>query len=195
MYPEAEISEWKMKNKDEEKQIRVIQLIQPNIDVSEMWMKNEEEDEEPGYLDASMGFVDMSALRHVYKVIEESGNLGLSQTEIAKKIGQNRLSTRTLCRNLQKLGHTTTYIADEGRQRVTRFVFVSFFDILILIVLCVFRFVVSANIDVTQKRFVKEKKAIQDTYLKGSLVSLFYYHFYLHHLSSHQSLTYLSSAF
>lgn len=152
VYPEAEITEWKMKNKDEEKLIRVIQLIQPNIEVSEMWMKNEEEEEEQGFLDATMGFIDISALRHVYKVIQGAGSDGMSQTEIAKKIGQNRLSTRTLCRNLQKLGHTTTYIADEGRQRVTKFV-------------------VTAKIDATQKRFVKEKKAIQDTCLKNSVVS------------------------
>lgn len=155
MYPEAEISEWKMKNKDEEKLIRVIQLIQPNIDVSEMWMKNEEEEEEQGFLDATMGFIDMTALRHVYKIIKESGSNGSSQTEISKKIGQNRLSTRTLCRNLQKLGHTTTFIADEGRQRVTRFV-------------------VTGNIDATHKRFIMEKEAIQDTCLKGSLVSFFF---------------------
>lgn len=45
MYPNAKITEWKRKGSDAEKQIRVLQLIDPDVDVLDSWTNDE--DQEP----------------------------------------------------------------------------------------------------------------------------------------------------
>lgn len=48
LYPNAPISEWKLKGNDKENNMRVIQLIDPNINIEELWVKEEEEEEFDG---------------------------------------------------------------------------------------------------------------------------------------------------
>ena len=110
-----------MKNKEDEKMIRVMQLIDPNVDINAIWQREEEtEDSEQGILDQSGNLVDVPLLKQAYEKIKESHEEGISQSHLGKVLGQDKLSARAVCRNLKRLNEISTFIKDEGRQRVIK---------------------------------------------------------------------------
>ncbi|XP_046395465.1 general transcription factor 3C polypeptide 1 isoform X2 [Ischnura elegans] len=125
VYPEANDSEWKLKAFDRERQVRVVQLINPDVDVEEVWSKEEGEEEEDlysGQLDQSKILIDRPLLCQAYDFFEKAGSKGLSKVELGNLMGLSKLDSRTICRNLVKCGFVALYMHDVGRQRVTRFV-------------------------------------------------------------------------
>ena len=64
----------------------------------------------------------MSLLRQAYRLVEKAGPEGVSQTDIARGLGQTKLDARTICRNLQRRNTVHSLMKDVGRQRVSRYV-------------------------------------------------------------------------
>ena len=64
--------------------------------------------------------MDLSLLTQAYRTVEEAGPDGVSQMELARTMGQTKLHSRTLCRNLLRRGLVVTFMKDVGRQRVSR---------------------------------------------------------------------------
>ncbi|XP_043286772.1 general transcription factor 3C polypeptide 1 [Venturia canescens] len=125
LYPDAADAEWQCKNNSaKEKSLRVVQLIDPNMDINDLW-KDEFfviEDEDPYELDISQQEYAVSFLRQANVIIEASGSEGLSQTELAIKMGLPNLQARSIIRNLSKMNIIAMYMQDMGRQRVTKYV-------------------------------------------------------------------------
>ena len=64
----------------------------------------------------------VSLLRQAYKLVEQAGAEGVTQTDIARGLGQTKLDARTICRNLQRRNTVHSLMKDVGRQRVSRYV-------------------------------------------------------------------------
>ncbi|XP_047490563.1 general transcription factor 3C polypeptide 1-like isoform X2 [Penaeus chinensis] len=128
VYPDASPSQWRCKGKDAEKFVRIMELINPKIDPMEVCKAEEvaEEDEEddsyPGILDQHRVVWGIGLLQQAYKVVEEAGPEGVSQSDMARLLGQTKLDSRTICRNLQRRNTVHSLMKDVGRQRVSRYV-------------------------------------------------------------------------
>ncbi|XP_037803043.1 general transcription factor 3C polypeptide 1-like [Penaeus monodon] len=61
-------------------------------------------------------------LQQAYKIVEEAGPEGVSQSDMARLLGQTKLDSRTICRNLQRRNTVHSLMKDVGRQRVSRYV-------------------------------------------------------------------------
>ncbi|KAK3864004.1 hypothetical protein Pcinc_030265 [Petrolisthes cinctipes] len=128
MYPDAPTSQWKCKGKDSEKFVRIMQLIHPNVDplevckVDEVVEDEEEEETFPGILNQSNIVWREGLLQQAYRVVEAAGADGVSQSDMAKMLGQTKLDSRTICRNLQRRNTVHSLMKDVGRQRVSRYV-------------------------------------------------------------------------
>ncbi|XP_046989076.1 general transcription factor 3C polypeptide 1 [Schistocerca americana] len=125
LHPDAKPSEWKLKNNDKEKTIRVIQLIDPDMNVQDLWAKDDEFEEPEDGNTVSPGNVDQvldrPLLSQAYYAVEAAGPQGVSQLELAAIMGMSKLQSRTVCRNLLRTGLIVTFMNDIGRQRVSRF--------------------------------------------------------------------------
>lgn len=123
IYPDAEPREWTLKNKKgEEKQVRIMRLIDPEADVYDLWYKEEttEEDQKDGILNSQKAYIDMPVLQQAYTVIAKSGEHGISQTALATEIGVDKLNARAVVKNLMRLKAIEGHAVDEGRQRTTK---------------------------------------------------------------------------
>lgn len=122
IFPDAPVSEWRKKAIDEEREIRVIQLRDPNLEISNMWRNNEDidDEEEPGFLESSE-LLDETLVRQTYTMIKQSKSEGLTQNMVGQKLGLNKLNSRTLIRNLLRLDLLSYTLTDEGRQRTKRY--------------------------------------------------------------------------
>lgn len=123
LYPDAEPREYMLKNKrNEEKQIRIMRLIDPDADVYDLWYKEEqtEEDQKDGFLDSQKAYIDMPVLQQAYNVIANSGEQGISQSVLAAQMGLDRLNARALVKNLVRIKAVEGSAVDEGRQRTTK---------------------------------------------------------------------------
>lgn len=61
-------------------------------------------------------------LQQAYRVVEAAGADGVSQSDMARMLGQTKLDSRTICRNLQRRNTVHSLMKDVGRQRVSRYV-------------------------------------------------------------------------
>ncbi|XP_034950383.1 general transcription factor 3C polypeptide 1 [Chelonus insularis] len=124
LYPHADPSEWARKScATKEKKIRAVQLIDPNIDANDLWNNDEILDEEESYeLDVTNQIIDVPIMKQANWIVEESRDEGLSQLDLAKKMGVTKLHARSTLKNLSKLGLIGTYMNDIGRQRLTKYV-------------------------------------------------------------------------
>ncbi|XP_069972402.1 general transcription factor 3C polypeptide 1 isoform X2 [Penaeus vannamei] len=128
VYPDASPSQWRCKGKDAEKFVRIMELINPKIDPMEVCkaeevVEDEEEDDSyPGILDQHRVVWGIGLLQQAYKVVEEAGPEGVSQSDMARLLGQTKLDSRTICRNLQRRNTVHSLMKDVGRQRVSRYV-------------------------------------------------------------------------
>ncbi|MPC14644.1 General transcription factor 3C polypeptide 1 [Portunus trituberculatus] len=57
-----------------------------------------------------------------YRIVEDAGPEGVTQSDMAQKLGQTKLDSRTICRNLQRCNTVHSLMKDVGRQRVSRYV-------------------------------------------------------------------------
>nr|XP_045612135.1 general transcription factor 3C polypeptide 1-like isoform X1 [Procambarus clarkii] len=128
VYPDALTSQWRCKGKDAEKFVRVMELINPEIDplevckVEEVADDEEDEDSYPGILDQQRVVWGVGLLHQAYEVVEEAGPDGVSQSDMARLLGQTKLDSRTICRNLQRRNTVHSLMKDVWRQRVSRYV-------------------------------------------------------------------------
>ncbi|KAK0177379.1 hypothetical protein PV328_001440 [Microctonus aethiopoides] len=124
LYPNAKLPEYQPKNGSvREKKIRVIQLIDPSIDINNLWAKDDGmDDEEPYELDTSNQKVHEPFLRQANSIVEQTNYDGISQTELAIKMGLTKLQARTVVKNLSKAELVGIYMNDMGRQRTTKYV-------------------------------------------------------------------------
>jgi general transcription factor 3C polypeptide 1 len=67
-------------------------------------------------------YFDKSLLRQAFDLIAAAKHEGISQTDLARELGQHKLTTRTLVRNIMKMNVITSYMTDEGRQRITKYI-------------------------------------------------------------------------
>ncbi|XP_069959232.1 general transcription factor 3C polypeptide 1 isoform X2 [Cherax quadricarinatus] len=128
VYPDALPSQWQCKGKEAEKFVRVLELINPQIDplevckVDEVLDEEEDDDSYPGILDQHRVVWGVGLLQQAYEVVEEAGPDGVSQSDMARLLGQTKLDSRTICRNLQRRNTVHSLMKDVWRQRVSRYV-------------------------------------------------------------------------
>ncbi|EFX77102.1 hypothetical protein DAPPUDRAFT_321692 [Daphnia pulex] len=116
-YPDATIKDWKMRNCDNEKQVKIVKLIDPNIDPEALFQGDEappddgslySEGEEEG---SSSGILSNAVVqRHhhsiaqqAYAFVEASGSEGLTQGALAEQLGLSQLDARSTIRSLTRL--------------------------------------------------------------------------------------------
>ena len=132
LYPNATEQEWKTAHGDE-RQYRVMELINKDMDPEEFWSddrkddnEEQDEDEEEAKLDGphrtvpydkSRIVIERSMAWQSYRLLEEAGPAGLTQLELGLKLGVPKLEARSIYRYLQRSGVTIQYTLDQGRQR------------------------------------------------------------------------------
>nr|CAC86372.1 transcription factor TFIIICalfa [Chironomus tentans] len=124
IHPNATKKEYAAKN-GVEKTILAIRLIDPNLNIFQLY-ENEEKDqtideEKEGFLDVSRQKLKIPLVYQVIQKITESGSRGISQSEIGKYFGLSKLNSRAVLRKVLRT-EITTYMRDEGRQRITMFI-------------------------------------------------------------------------
>ncbi|KAL7031565.1 hypothetical protein ACKWTF_007059 [Chironomus riparius] len=124
LYPNATKKEYASKN-GIEKTILAIRLIDPNLNIFQLY-ENEEKDtsideEKEGFLDVSRQKLKIPLVYQVIQKITESGCRGISQSELGKYFGLSKLNSRAVLRKVLRT-EITTYMRDEGRQRITMFI-------------------------------------------------------------------------
>ncbi|XP_071552525.1 general transcription factor 3C polypeptide 1 isoform X1 [Panulirus ornatus] len=128
VFPDASPAQWRCKGKDAEKFVRIMELINPKIDpvevckVDEVADDEEEDDSYPGILDQQRVVWGIGLLQQAYEAVEEAGPDGVSQSDMARLLGQTKLDSRTICRNLQRRNTVHSLMKDVWRQRVSRYV-------------------------------------------------------------------------
>ena len=65
---------------------------------------------------------DRTMMFQAYEAIDDAGEEGLSAAEFAKKLGLNKLDTRSQLKYLEKFDLVDPYMTDSKRQRLTRYV-------------------------------------------------------------------------
>ncbi|CAL7934994.1 unnamed protein product [Xylocopa violacea] len=124
LYPNATPAEWQKKNDpSKEKNIKVVQLLSPNIDIIEALNKEEiQEEEEPQELNISCHKYCVPYLKQANTIIEAERSDGVCQGSLAKIMGLTKLQSRTILRNVVKANIVATYMNDMGRQRLAKYV-------------------------------------------------------------------------
>ena len=74
-----------------------------------------------GFLDCSHAIRDLPLLHQLYKLIEESKEKGVSESESNAFLGQSKLNGRALMRNLLKDKLIEYYTTSHKRQTIRRF--------------------------------------------------------------------------
>ena len=134
LYKDANEQDWKTAH-GEERQYRVMELINKNMDPEEFWSQDRKDDndeldgaeeEDDGKLggplrtvpyDKSRIVLERSMAWQSYRLLEEAGPSGLTQLELGIKLGVPKLEARSIYRYLQRSGVTIQYTLDQGRQR------------------------------------------------------------------------------
>ncbi|XP_014483912.1 PREDICTED: general transcription factor 3C polypeptide 1 [Dinoponera quadriceps] len=125
LYPNAEPSEWRQKqDPSKEKKIRVVQVLYPDTNIDDLWGKEEKDDVEDNVivLDVSDHKYLVPYLKQANGIVEACESEGISQVLLGKKMGLNKLHSRTILKNLQRVGIVALYMNDIGRQRLTKYV-------------------------------------------------------------------------
>lgn len=116
LYPEATAKEWKMKNSELERTVKVVRLIDPSVDPETLFLTEEappedgsvisEEDETTGsgiLTNACIQEHHHSIIRQAYTVVEASRSEGITQGALAEKLGLSQLDARSALRALTRL--------------------------------------------------------------------------------------------
>ncbi|KAF7988493.1 hypothetical protein HCN44_001066 [Aphidius gifuensis] len=123
LYPNAIEKEWKRKSSDKEKYLYALQLINPNYQVNDLWYNDDTCDDDDYFeLDISSQCINRPLLTQANEIVESKIYDGMSQTDLSKIMGLTRLGSRSMFRNLEKIGIVGMYIDDVGRQRTSKYV-------------------------------------------------------------------------
>lgn len=137
LFPNATEKEWKLRNTDSEKKIKVVRLRDPDVDPEDLFGVDETPDDESLDSDeeesvGSSGILDASNQRHhhpithqAYQCVEAAGPDGLKQKELGEKLGLSQLDARSVLRVLKRLDLVDCIVKDVRKNRV--FVYVYFF--------------------------------------------------------------------
>lgn len=74
-----------------------------------------------GFLDESHGVHDTPILYQLYKHIKSTKEVGVSETEASKFLGQSKLNGRALVRNCMRSSTLEFYTTSQGRQTLRRY--------------------------------------------------------------------------
>lgn len=112
-----------MRKKDEERNLRVIQLRDINLEVCDLLNTNnaDDNDSNDGILSNSHEIFGWTLTEQAYEHIKSRKSNGVSATELADYFGQGKLNGRTLLRNLERLKSISSYSCNEGRQKLQRY--------------------------------------------------------------------------
>lgn len=122
-YPDASVNDYMFKNKQKgEKTVATVRLIDPNFTPEMLWKVDDDDNQgdDKGFIDTSRQNMSKPLTYQVCDLIKESGADGISQHEIGKSFGLNRLNSRAVLRKLQRQRGIKFYLQDVGRQRVSR---------------------------------------------------------------------------
>ncbi|XP_077461274.1 general transcription factor 3C polypeptide 1 [Stigmatopora argus] len=94
---------------------------------AEGWKDDEDEDDDDEddrrRAQPPVGHImEKDVLSQAYDLVLSSGTLGISQSGIASKMNIGKLEARMICRKLERDGIIKSFMVDEGRQRVTKFI-------------------------------------------------------------------------
>ena len=131
LFPDALEKDWKLRNGDNERQIKVIQLLDPNVDPEDLFRTEDAPDDasldglEEEELMTGTGILNpahhqhhRSLIRQAYMCVEASGPSGLKQKQLAEQLAVNQLDARTLLRALVRLELVDSVVKDQAKNRV-----------------------------------------------------------------------------
>lgn len=122
IFPDATEEECFAKNKTF-KTVTAVRLYDPDIDIYKCWHKEDissNQDVSSEFLDVSKQKLNRTLAQQVEQKIKDTGTEGMSQHEVGTFFGLSRLSARSVMRRLQSKKKISSYLKDEGRQRVSR---------------------------------------------------------------------------
>lgn len=130
LFPDATEKEWKLRNTDSEKMIKVVRLRDPDIDPEDLFRVDETPDDESldseeeesagssGILDCSKQQHHYSIVRQAYLCVEAAGPDGLKQKELGEQLGLSQLDARSVLRVLKRLDLVDCIVKDVKKNRV-----------------------------------------------------------------------------
>ncbi|KAK4017313.1 hypothetical protein OUZ56_032260 [Daphnia magna] len=124
--------DWKMRNCDNEKQVKVVRLIDPSIDPEalfqgdeappddgSLYSEGEEESSSSGILsNAVIQRHHPSIVQQAYAFVEASGSEGLTQGALAEQLGLSQLDARSTIRVLSRLMIVHCVVKEVKKNRV-----------------------------------------------------------------------------
>ncbi|KRT84754.1 hypothetical protein AMK59_2966 [Oryctes borbonicus] len=121
MYPNASQKEWKVRNGSKEKNLRILQLIDPAVHLpaysKEEDVKDESSDDEPI---GEYAFNEL-VFNQTFKLVSESGTEGISLRQVQLKLGLDFYATRSVLTNMVKRNLIETKNADIGRVHILKY--------------------------------------------------------------------------
>uniref|UniRef100_A0A336L0X8 CSON002604 protein n=1 Tax=Culicoides sonorensis TaxID=179676 RepID=A0A336L0X8_CULSO len=126
VYPNASREQWQCKNQTE-RMLSMVRLKDPNVETYNIFSKkntsDKDDDETVGQLlDVGNQVYDQSLLRQLYQYMERQGTNGIKQLDIQRYFGLSRLNARGLLRVFERFNLTETFMVDEGRQRLKKWI-------------------------------------------------------------------------
>lgn len=131
MFPEAPVKDWKMRNGDGEKQVKVVRLLDPTVDPETLFLgdeappddgslgSDEEESTSSGILtNAVLQSHHYSLAQQAYQFVEASGSEGLTQGDLAEQLGLSSLDARATLRVLTRLQVVDCVVKEVKKNRV-----------------------------------------------------------------------------
>lgn len=131
MFPDATIKDWKMRNAESERQLKVVRLLDPTIDPESLFQGDEpppdggslDSDEEEG---SSSGILwnaivqrhHYSIVQQAYQCVEATGSEGLTQGALAEQLGLSQLDARSTIRALTRLQAVDCVTKEHKKNRV-----------------------------------------------------------------------------
>ncbi|XP_012286729.1 general transcription factor 3C polypeptide 1 isoform X2 [Orussus abietinus] len=114
----------KVRKKEETKERikRVVQLLQPDPALVDSNNDAPNEEDHPVELEISEQMFNVPLTKEANNLIASRGASGMSQLELGRHLGITKLHSRTILRNLSKSNIVASYMKDEGRQRLTRYI-------------------------------------------------------------------------
>lgn len=126
-YPDATPEEYQCKhNKAKEKNIKVIQLKNPNAVVKFSKKPPKRYHNQTKHTPFVKTSLNQSYLNLVCHAVRSFGGKGCSELEVKNKLGLPRLITRLLIRNLLRKKLILTFLVDDGRQRLNKYCYKEF---------------------------------------------------------------------
>lgn len=131
IFPDASVKDWKMRNADTERQVKVVRLLDPNID-PETLFQGDDAPPDGGSLDSdedegtSSGILwNAATQRHHYSIVQQAfqcveaaGPEGLTQGGLAEQLGLSQLDSRSALRGLTRLQVVESVTKEYKKNRV-----------------------------------------------------------------------------